>query len=148
METKKIRLEELAPVIEETLAGGGTFEIGIRGTSMLPLLVEGRDTVVLAAADGVLNKYDIPLFRREDGAFVLHRVVGVTDGGYTMCGDNQWVKEDGITDSQIIGKVVSIKRKGREFSVTSKKYRLYCRMWHMLLPVRKYIVKIRGKLKK
>ena len=147
METKKIRLEQLAPVIEETLKNGGTFEIGIRGTSMLPLLVEGRDTVVLAAAEQELKKYDIPLYRRTDGAFVLHRVIKADAGRYTMCGDNQWVKEEGIEHSQIVGKVVSINRKGKSFPVTDRKYRLYCRLWQFLLPIRKYIVKVRGKLK-
>lgn len=147
METKKIRLEQLAPVIEETLKNGGTFEIGIRGTSMLPLLVEGRDTVVLAAAEQELKKYDIPLYRRTDGAFVLHRVIKADAGRYTMCGDNQWVQEEGIEHSQIVGKVVSINRKGKSFPVTDRKYRLYCRLWQFLLPIRKYIVKVRGKLK-
>lgn len=147
METKKIRLEQLAPVIEETLKNGGTFEIGIRGTSMLPLLVEGRDTVVLAAAEQELEKYDIPLYRRTDGAFVLHRVIKADAGRYTMCGDNQWVQEEGIEHSQIVGKVVSINRKGKSFPVTDRKYRLYCRLWQFLLPIRKYIVKVRGKLK-
>lgn len=148
MITKRIRLEELAPVIEETLANGGSFEININGTSMLPLLVEGRDTVVLSAADSPLRRDDIPLYRRADGSYVLHRVWSVDADGYTMCGDNQWVKENGVSESQIIGRVVRIRRKGREIPVTSRKYKLYCRFWRFLMPVRKYIVKIRGKLKK
>ena len=115
-------MEQLAPVIEETLKSGGTFEIAVKGTSMLPLLVEGRDTVVLGAVSKPLEKDDIPFYRRPDGAYVLH--------------------------SQIIGKVVSIRRKGREFPVTSKRYGFYCALWRALFPVRKYIVKIRGKLKK
>ena len=79
---------------------------------------------------------------------MLHRVVNVSDDSYTMCGDNQWVKENGITDGMIIGLVRTIKRNGKEISVNSKKYRAYCRFWNMLFPIRKYIVKARGKLKK
>ena len=141
-------MEQLAPVIEETLKGGGTFEIAVKGTSMLPLLVEGRDTVVLGAVSGPLEKDDIPFYRRTDGAYVLHRVRKAENGTYTMCGDNQWVEETGVSHSQIVGKAVSIRRKGREFSVTAKRYRFYCALWRFLFPVRKYIVKIRGKLKK
>lgn len=101
MEKKQVRLEELLPVIEETLASGGTVRLPITGTSMLPLLVAGRDTVVLARADTRLQTYDLPLYRRENGAFVLHRVVGVAeDGTYICCGDNQWVKEPGIRQEQ------------------------------------------------
>lgn len=148
METKKIKMEQLAPVIEETLKNGGTFEIAVKGTSMLPLLVEGRDTVVLAAASQQLKKNDIPFYRRTDGAYVLHRVWKAENGVYTMCGDNQWVKETGIEHSQIVGTVVSINRKGKELSVSSTRYKLYCAVWRLLFPIRKYIVKIRGKLKK
>ena len=141
-------MEQLAPLIEETLADGGTFEIAIKGTSMLPLLVEGRDTVVLAAVGDTPEKNDILFYRRSNGAYVLHRTLGSRNGEYIMCGDNQWVKETGITRDRIIGRVVKIKRKGKEFSVSAKKYRLYCFCWRLLFPVRKYIVKIRGKLSK
>ncbi|MBR0540683.1 MAG: S24/S26 family peptidase [Clostridia bacterium] len=148
MDTKKIRLEDLAPVIEEELAAGGQFEISIKGTSMLPLLVQGRDTVTLTAVNEPLEKYDIPLYRRKDGGFVLHRVVKAENGCYTMCGDNQWVLEKGIEHSQVIGKVCKITRKGKCFETTNSRYKLYCRVWQFLFPIRKYLIKIRGKLRK
>ena len=148
MEKKSISLAELIPLIEEELACDGEFEININGTSMLPLLVEGRDTVTLAKADGQLNKYDVPLYKRKDGSFVLHRVVSVKDGSYTMCGDNQWIKEEGIEASQIIAKAVRFQRKGKTVKTDSFGYKLYCRLWQFLFPVRKYIVKLRGKLSK
>ncbi len=71
-----------------------------------------------------------------------------TENGYVMCGDNQWVMEHGITDKNIIGEVAFITRKGKTFSVSSRRYRLYVKLWKLLFPVRKYIVKIRGKLGK
>lgn len=149
MEKKKVRLSELLPVIEETLATGGTVKLPITGTSMLPLLVAGRDTVTLSPVTGKLQKFDIPFYRRRDGAFVLHRIVACAeDNTYTLCGDNQWVLEKGVSDTQIIGVVSEIMRGGKVFSVESKKYKRYVRIWHRLLPVRKYIVKLRGKLQK
>lgn len=149
MEKKKVRLSQMLPAMEETLAAGGTVKLPITGTSMLPLLVAGRDTVILKKADLPLKLFDLPLYRRKDGAFVLHRVVAVEkDGTYTMCGDNQWVKEPGIAGEQIIGVVEAVERKGKLLPVQSFRYRAYVRFWHALLPVRKYLVKLRGKLKK
>lgn len=149
MEKKTVRLSELLPVIEETLASGGTVKLPITGTSMLPLLVAGRDTVTLSPVTGDLQKFDIPFYRRRDGAFVLHRIVACTaDNTYTLCGDNQWVLEEGIRAAQIIGVVSAITRNGKTFSADSQKYKRYVRIWHWLLPVRKYIVKLRGKLQK
>lgn len=145
---KGYRLEDLIPVISEALASGGTFEINFNGTSMLPLLVEKRDTVVLKALEGNVKKYDIPLYRRENGAYVLHRAVKAGDGFFCACGDNQWVVEQDLKNEQVIGIVCEIIRDGRRVSVNSFGYKLYCRLWEALRPVRKYIVKIRGKLKK
>ena len=142
------RLEDLLPVIEEKLKSGGLFEININGTSMLPLLVEKRDTVILGPFDGRIKKYDIPLYRRKNGAFVLHRAVKVYENSFCACGDNQWVVEKDIEYGQIIGVVRAVVRKGKKIPVSSFGYGLYCRLWELLRPVRKYIVKIRGKLKR
>ena len=144
MEKKKVRLETLYPAMAETLAAGGTVKLPITGTSMLPLLVQGRDFVILEQAKAPLQKLDLPFYRRRDGAFVLHRVVAVEETTYTMCGDNQWVLETGIAPDQIIGIVTEIERKGKRFSVTDKRYTRYVRLWHRLLPCRKLLVRLRG----
>ncbi len=134
---KKVTMQELLPFIEEALNNDKTFTIPITGTSMLPLLVQGRDTVTLKKCDAPLKKGDLPLYRRKDGAFVLHRVVQVnSDNSYTMCGDNQFLKEKGIEHSQIIGVVTEIKRKDKAFSVEDKKYRLYVKLGLLLLNIR------------
>jgi hypothetical protein len=79
----------------------------------------------------------LPLYRRQDGTFVLHRVVGFTENGdYIMCGDNQFLKEKGIAHSQIIGVVTEITRDGKTFSVDSKKYQQYVKLGLSILNVR------------
>lgn len=134
---KKVTMQELLPFIEEALNNDKTFTIPITGTSMLPLLVQGRDTVTLKKCDVPLKKGDLPLYRRKDGAFVLHRIVKVnSDNSYTMCGDNQFLKEKGIEHSQIIGVVTEIKRKDKTFSVEDKKYQLYVKLGLLLLNIR------------
>jgi hypothetical protein len=136
MENKRIKLSDISPVMLEVLEAGGEVTLTITGTSMLPLLVAGRDTVTLKKPDGKLKKCDLPLYRRREGAFVLHRVVRTTADGYVMCGDNQFLLEAPIYDDQILGVVTRIKRKGISFGVTNRKYALYCRIWTALLGVR------------
>ncbi len=58
------------------------------GMSMMPLLDQNKDTVRLVAVHGLLKKYDLPLYIRPDGAYVLHRIVKVCDGYYLIRGDN------------------------------------------------------------
>ncbi len=133
----KISMQELLPFIEEALNNDKTFSIPITGTSMRPLLIAGRDTVTLKKCNAPLKKGDLPLYRRKDGAFVLHRVVSVeNDGTYTMCGDNQFLKEKGITENQIIGVVTEITRNSKTFSVDSKKYQFYVKLGLRLFNVR------------
>lgn len=135
--SKKVTMEELLPFIEDAFKNNKNFTIPITGTSMLPLLVQGRDSVTLKKCNGPLKKGDLPLYRRKDGAFVLHRVVKVENQNtYTMCGDNQFLKEKGITGEQIIGIVTEITRKGKKFSVESKKYQLYVKIGLLLLNIR------------
>lgn len=138
---KKVALEELYPIIKEQLESGGTVSLPITGTSMLPLLVQGRDSVTLSSAEKV-KVNDIIFYRRDNGAFVLHRIIGIDDKGYILCGDNQWVKEYGITDKNIIGVVTLINRNGKDILVNDKKYIKYCSRWLKLLPIRKILVKL------
>lgn len=138
---KKISLSKIYPIIKEKLESGGTVELPITGTSMLPLLVAGRDTVDIVSCDSPKNR-DIIFYRRDDGHFVLHRIIGKDENGYILCGDNQWVKEHGIQDRHIIGVVTAIKRKGKKFSVDKKPYACYVNIWACVLPIRKYILYI------
>lgn len=138
---KKVALEEIYPVIKEQLESGGTVSLPITGTSMLPLLVQGRDFVTLSHAENVKIN-DIIFYRRDNGAFVLHRIIGIDDKGYILCGDNQWVKEFGITDKNIIGVVTEINRDSKGISVNDEKYIKYCNRWLKLFPIRKPLVKL------
>lgn len=134
---KKVTMNELLPFIEEAFNNNKSFTIQITGTSMRPLLIMGRDSVTLEKVTEKLKKGDLPLYRRNDGTFVLHRVVKVnSDNTYTMCGDNQFLKENGVTDSNIIGIVTKINRNGKEFSVLNKWYKLYVKTGLLLLNVR------------
>ncbi len=136
---KTVALQELYPIIEEKLRNGGTVMLPITGTSMLPLLVWGRDSVEIIKCD-IANVGDIIFYRRDDGNFVLHRIVGIDDKGFILCGDNQVNKEYGICDRHIIGVVKSITRKKKNFSVNSRLYKLYSKLWVTILPYRNYIL--------
>ena len=126
---KDLPLEALMPLIRELLA----------------------DTVTLSPVSGRLKKYDLPLYQRDNGAYVLHRIVRVEDT-YTCVGDNQFDLEHGIQDDQLIGVVSSFAREEKVISVSDVRYRLYCRLWHWSRPIRKYPTKakrfIRRRLKK
>ena len=139
-------LADAIEVIEEILAGGGEFRMYPKGTSMLPLIVQGRDSVVLKRNfEGAANKHDIAFYRRGNGQFVLHRVMKILDDGtYVMCGDNQTALEYGIKKGQIIGYVCKLYKGEDERSLTSLRYKLYLFMW-CIMPYRRLVFFIKGK---
>jgi len=118
---------ELEPIIREKLALGAEVTIQPKGTSMLPLIRQGLDEVILKLPEGRLKKYDIPFYKRKNGQFVLHRIVKVRRNDYVLCGDNQTAWEYGITDDMIIGVVCGIKRDGKIIRNDNREYLKYCK---------------------
>jgi len=144
-----VELAEMLPLMQEMLDAGGKVSFTPSGVSMLPMLRHRQDVVVLTKPVGRLKKYDLPLYRRDDGTFVLHRVVKVcADDTYTMCGDHQWILEPGISDKQLVGVVTQFTRGNRTYMVTNKKYLAYCSFWVAIRPLRGLYFRARGKLGK
>ena len=131
------RLDALMPLIRERLEAGQTVRFSPMGISMLPMLRQGKDSVVLSPVPEKLKKYDLPLYRRPDGQYVLHRIAEVGDT-YTCIGDNQFRMEAGVEHGQILALVTAFYRGERKWEVTSPLYRLYCRFWHYSRPLRRF----------
>ena len=131
------------PHIREVLAQGKAIAIGPKGTSMLPLIRQGIDFVELSPLPERLKKYDLPLYQRSDGQYVLHRIVKVEDT-YTCIGDNQFVPEPGVPHEQMIAVASAIYRGEKRVPVDAFSYRLYCRLWHWSRPVRRFCLRVKN----
>ena len=126
------------------------------GDSMMPLLRQGRDLLVISRKPaGRLKKYDVPLYKRDSGQYVLHRILKVRKNDYVICGDNRWHRETGITDHHVIGVLTAIIRDGKTISVTDRKYRMYVHLWcdfffirAMILFLKALPMRIKRKLKR
>lgn len=133
---KLVAMADLYPVIEETLAAGGCISLTSTGVSMLPMLGDRRDTVILEPVTSSLHVNDVVLYRRNSGQFVLHRIVAKEpDGDYVLCGDNQFILEHHISRRQIIGKLQSFTHKGRNIFCDSPIYKIYI----CLLPLLRFL---------
>ena len=133
---KNVALDTLMPMIRQELAEG----------RMLPMLRQGLDTVTISPVPEKLKKYDLPLYQRDNGKYILHRVIGVGET-YTCLGDNQFAKEYGVRHDQIIGLVTEFTRGERTISVKNKWYQLYCRVWAITRFPRRCWRKLRSLLK-
>ena len=85
---------------------------------------------------------DVLLYKRDNGTFVLHRIIGEDEEGFIMCGDNQFLKEHGIKDENIIGLVAYFVRKGKKLTTDSPKYKLYIKA----LPLLRFFKMIKNRI--
>jgi len=139
--TKKIPAEELFPLLEECLQRGQSVRFSPRGKSMLPLLRQGIDSVVLSPLTDKLEKLDIILYKRDNGKYIIHRITDI-DETYTCIGDNQFKKESGIRREQIIAVVTAFYRNNKMHMINEPGYMLYCRFLTYSRPIRHLARKI------
>ena len=107
MNKQDFKVEEMYPLISEIISSGGSFRLFPKGTSMLPTIKQGDDSVELAAPKK-LKKYDIVLYKRPNGQFVIHRIMKMKNDEVVLCGDNQVALEEGIDANDILAKVTGI----------------------------------------
>ena len=107
--------------LEESLKQNGIYVTTTKGDSMNPMLVEGRDKVIVVPPEFPLKKYDIPVYRKL-GHYTMHRIVKVTKNGYIICGDNRATLEKNVKEDDIVGVLAGfyqgdkyIERTDREF---------------------------------
>ena len=112
---------------------------------MRPMLRQYRDSVRLEPVNGQLQPGDIALYKRENGRYILHRVIRLTKEGYLFCGDNQAELEK-VDQDQLIALVTGYVKNGKLHTLNSISYRLYCFVWVKLFCIRKYYIWLRRRI--
>ena len=108
---------------EDYLDRFGTLTYTNVGTSMMPLLRQGKDLFILKKRGPErLAVGDVVLYRRPPDKYVLHRIVEVRPEDYVILGDNCAAREYGIRDEDILAVMTGYVRDGVEHSVTEKAY--------------------------
>ncbi len=147
-----IYLREVYPIIKEQLENQGEVRFKPRGISMRPLIRQGIDEVIIKKADAKPKKNDIVFYCRDSGDFVLHRLIGFDKNNqFIMRGDNQTVKEYGISEKHVIGIVKSVIRDGKNIDASSLLFNLwayYSRIYILENKLKRFIRRILCLLKK
>lgn len=114
---------------EELLERNGSLTYTNVGTSMMPLLRQGRDLFTVVPKSGRCHVGDVALFRRPPKSWVLHRVVEVLPEGkgYLILGDN-CIRREYVEEDNVIGVMTGFMRDGQQHSVDDPAYRAYVRV--------------------
>ena len=117
--------------LEQELALNGQSCIQTIGVSMEPLLHDRKSTVTIKAKTAPLQKYDVVLYRRPAGKYVLHRIIKVLDGAYLIRGDNS-IENEVVPDEWIFGVMTGYygNEQDQYVSCESARYRYYLKtLW-------------------
>ena len=117
-----MKVIDFYPLILEAFNENKSFIFPINGTSMMPLF-RPQTKVEIVKIDQI-KKNDIIFYRRNDGSFILHRVIKVNDT-LTMMGDHQIIKETNVSRDSCFAKVVAYYKNGKRKELKGFLYRLY-----------------------
>lgn len=133
-----ILLSEVARMLEEGLM----VTLPVTGTSMLPFIVGGQDSVVLQKAAASWRTGEIVLARTETGVYVIHRIVACSGQWVTLMGDGNLSGTELCRPENVLGVVIRIVKGGRCVDCRLPAERRKARLWYWLLPVRRYLLAV------
>lgn len=139
-EKKPVRLvdtQEYMEMIRALLEDGQEVSMIVTGNSMRPFLKHGRDKICMKKTDRKLRKGDIVFYRRENGQYVMHRVLKCGDQSYTLLGDGQIVPESGIRQEQIFARITKVQVRGKWIGSENFRWRFFEHIWIRFCGIRK-----------
>lgn len=89
------------------------------GYSMYPLIKE-REDILHIVKTNEFKKGDILLYKSNVDHYVLHRLLKIKKDQYICAGDYNYFKDQPITKEQILGKLITIKKKDGKIIDLSK----------------------------
>ena len=117
--------------IELLVAVHESFELHVKGYSMLPMLGFGDDVIIVRRIDAeehIVGR--IAMFRGAQNQIIVHRVLSVTDGVVVLRGDGNIVQTEQCQRGEIIGVVDKVRREGGEVvDCTTPRWRRRERLW-------------------
>ena len=135
-------------IIDEAVAlmnEGYSVTLPVSGHSMLPFIIGGRESVILAPPAG-LRRGIVALAWVENRRYVLHRIERIEGERVTLMGDGNLAGREycSIADVKAIAThVVDCHRQRR--CLYTRWREVASEIWWKLLPIRRYLLKLRIK---
>ena len=118
---------------ERELAEHGKLVYTNVGVSMMPLIREKRDVMVIETCKEPPKRLDAVLFYRDDvqgrGKYVVHRILKTyKNGSYLIAGDHDSSGEI-VQKDHVLGVLTSLVRDGKPFAFRGFRYWCYLHFW-------------------
>jgi len=117
-------------VLLDHIAEGERIKTTIKGNSMLPFIVGGRDVVTLVkATPASLQKGHIVAARINEKTAYLHRITRVEGDRITLRGDGNPYARETCAASSVLAEAVALERNGRTYTPDSLAWKTARRLW-------------------
>ena len=130
--------QEILPLIKDSLGNQQIVTLTVSGHSMRPFLKDKGS--IVSVINEPFKKHDILLYTNENNTLVLHRLIKNTNP-LVLCGDALKTKEL-IHPNNVLGKVKRIEYKGKIINPNTRFYRFKVKLWILLKPFRKILLKV------
>lgn len=133
-------------LIHESIAllqEGRRVILAVKGSSMHPFIIGGKESVELVKPQSPLKVGDVVLAWVNGTHFAVHRIVGIEGKEVSLMGDgNTSGIEHCLTDDvAAVAEFVIAPNGKRRYLYTKKRVR-FAHMWQKLLPVRRWLLAI------
>jgi hypothetical protein len=121
---------------------GMAVTLRVKGSSMLPFILGGHDSVVLTRP-GDVAVGDVVLAHIDGQRYVLHRVMEVSPERVVLMGDGNLRGQEVCRPEDILARADEVMdEKGRHRRLDTPRQRRRARIWRSLLPVRRWILAV------
>jgi hypothetical protein len=138
--TDAVIIREAVKLVDD----GVSVTFPVKGRSMIPFIVGGRDSVILQKPDS-LEPGLVVLAEISPDHFVLHRIIDISPDGMkiTLMGDGNVRGTETCTPSTVLARATHVvDPEGRIIPLESETRLRRARLWRRLLPLRRYLLAI------
>lgn len=138
--TDAVIIREAVKLVDD----GVSVTFPVKGRSMIPFIVGGRDSVILQKP-GSLAPGLVVLAEISPDHFVLHRIIDIAPDGMkiTLMGDGNVRGTETCTPSTVLARATHVvDPEGRIIPLESETRLRRARLWRRLLPLRRYLLAI------
>ncbi len=135
--------EVLMAEVKRFIDRGQHVILPVSGNSMRPFITGDKDKVEFCPTPPVLQRGDVVMAKVEGGYYVVHRIVDTDGDRLTLEGDgNLGFQEHCRRDDILAQGIAVVDGHGRKRSLTAPQARRRWRLWMLLKPVRRILLKL------
>jgi signal peptidase len=139
MREVSLKQNEFKELSTEIFSKGGLLRFKAHGVSMVPFIRDGDILTIQSVEISALNMADVAFYQGDNGRLTAHRIVAqhIQDDQIIlmMRGDMDSGPAERIQKKQVLGRVVSVQRGQKIFSLNRDVYRLAGLLWIRLSPL-------------